>query len=206
MSKKPAPKAKAKAAPPKMVPGVKHARKVKPSEAELLQRGRRLAASYLVQRDGMDEELAAQVIEGMEPEEINALIVEANTEVIEDINGEIPDGADFTSIPALSSDDEFAELVTTAANKGAEKNRAEIEYKAAKAALFDKLQAAGVRLDSSVMCLGVKATPYIGESTWLDEKLLMSAGVTADQIVKGRAKKKYNDVRILVSIPVSKEE
>jgi hypothetical protein len=79
----PAPKAAKAAKAPATVHQI-HERRAKPSEEDAIERGRTLATSYIIQRDGMDAETAAMVVSGMEPEEINALIAEANSAVLAD--------------------------------------------------------------------------------------------------------------------------
>jgi hypothetical protein len=78
MAKKAAAAATAAAGPKPVKPKTKAAK----TAAERLEQGRDLVVSYLMRRDGMDRDLAAQICAGFGAEEINALIEESNNATI----------------------------------------------------------------------------------------------------------------------------
>lgn len=202
-----------------------HEREATKGEQERIERGRKLAQSYLEQRDGMDPEIAKMVIEGMSADEVNALIEEANTavmgrEVTGTITGASPvqsaqpvqpakqeqpeppaetdveaddEPIDFLIVEALANDEEYAQLVVTAADAAARKNAAEKEYKEAKNKLIPKMKAAGAL---HVTCLGNKLKVYKGHNMTLNEQKLLEAGVDPTLIKKGWKDTPYDDVRI----------
>lgn len=104
---KPTPKQmkKKEAAPVAVTAPKKHERKSKPGETARIKDAKKLAAGYLVQRDEMDEDTAAAVVEGLGSEELAELIVEANTAVIErtkqgqGVTQGVADGAHSTEPP-----------------------------------------------------------------------------------------------------------
>lgn len=162
-----------------------------------------------MQRDGMDSQLALDIAGTMDAETINALIEEANTAVIEKTNTaqagsplepasepepEKKVAVSFVEIPALVSDEKFAEEVLDCARSALSKNSSELNYKATKKVLFAKLKAA-VGINKLVECLGIKVEPYIGKSVSLDEHKLLEAGVDPDLIKKGWKTVEYEDVR-----------
>lgn len=60
-----------------------HERHKKPSEAERIAKGKQLAASYLMQREGMDAETAQMIVDTMDVDTINELNTEAATVVLD---------------------------------------------------------------------------------------------------------------------------
>lgn len=164
------------------------------------------------------------VVESMAPEDINALIVEANTAVIEGTSasgtaggsesptgqaepaaggtGESAGGAadyvDYSTFDALEADDKFPELVMKCASLQIIKSKAEKDYKKIKQVLWDKMVAAGVKPDvDRLECAGTLLAPYKGHHVQVNELLLMENGVSADIIVKSRKDTPFNDVRII---------
>ncbi len=226
MAKKAASKSKSKpvsgeSETPKAAPKA-HARKPKKSELELLEKGRVLAADYLVTRDGMDLQTATDVVEGMSADEVNDLIHEANTttlaktaatmshppaetaaKIAESVLGEVlgdePDPAkvftEYYEIEALVSNEEFPDMVQKCIDSAATKNKAEKEYKDTKKKLVAIFDAAGVKL---VSVLGIKAERYKGQSPkQLDPILLMEKGV--DPLIINQCYKStdYDDIRFI---------
>lgn len=181
-----------------------HDRKAKPSEKNLIERGRKLAANYLVHRDGMDEDTATMVIDSMDPVDVNALITEANSSVMsdmavakgEDIEPAVPN---FLTVPVLAEFESeeklsFSELVIIAAEAATRKNEAEKEYKGTKVIIIGLLKANKIK---KVECLGYKLDRYTGHTPrQLDEVKLLELGVSPDIIVKCWKSTEYEDVRI----------
>lgn len=204
-----------------------HERKASKNEVDRAAKARGAVAGYLVERDGMDVDLAAAIVAGMEPETIHALIQEAATAVMDKMergkvavggNGNgtsggqlVPDGAekveivddvpvpDFLTIPALAESDTFAYCVTECAAAARRKNEAEKEYKDRKSTILATLKYAKVKL---VECVGIRLAVYEGSSSKLDETLLLEAGVDPATIRKCWKRTKYTDVRL--TVPVDK--
>lgn len=172
----------------------KHERTTKPSEAERLERARALAANYLEQRDGMDPQLALDVVDSMDAESINELIDEANTAVIERTAAEVYLPIDYHKVPVLVSDENFVEEVLCCIGAARQKNDSEAQYKAIKKVLFAKLRAA-IGIDRKVVYDGIGMEPYIGYSSTLDPILLQEAGVDPAVIQRCYKKAPYDDVR-----------
>lgn len=198
-------KPEAKAAPP--AAPKKHERKIKPSEADKIERGLKMAASYLTQRDGMDGQLALDVVSTMSDDDVLALIAEANTAVIEKTPTEeaassgnlVPDDEDagkvfidFLTVPLLAEHEEFVKWVTDAAAAAKLKNEAEKEYKALKAKIVTVMKQSQHDL---VSCLGIPLERYTGHAISLDKIKLLEAGVSIDDINKGYKDTPYDDVR-----------
>jgi hypothetical protein len=189
-----------------------HERKAKPGEKNRLEKGRKLAGDYLVHRDGMDPEVARMVVEGMEADEIDALIVEANTAVIEktkatpaaepaavlagDDEDDKADFIDFNEVPELRDSEEFPLLVYEAVELSKTKNEAEKRYKADKAKII-----ALMKDEAKVMraiCGDVKLTVYPGAARWIDERKLLEKGVSIDIIKECWSETPWWDVRLTV--------
>lgn len=203
-----------------------HARKSKKSEEDKIAKGKRLAASYLVQRDGMDEDTAATIVDSMDADTINVLISESATSILDRSAdaaqsggaGETPGAPatspaatpekageedagiparDFLEIPELAGNETFAELAIRCRDKAVEKNAAEKMYKADKKTLDSVLSNAGVDKLEPVMCFGVRLVRYSGKSPrQLSEIKLMEAGVSPDVIAKCWVQGTYDDVRV----------
>lgn len=172
----------------------KHERTTKPSEAERLERARALAANYLEQRDGMDPQLALDVVDSMDAESINELIDEANTAVMERTAAEVYLPIDYHKVPVLVSDENFVEEMLCCIGAAHQKNDSEAQYKAIKKVLFAKLRAA-IGIDRKVVYDGIGMEPYIGYSSTLDPILLQEAGVDPAVIQRCYKKAPYDDVR-----------
>lgn len=87
---KPAKQEAAKVTPPTPVSASapdKHVRKSKPGETKRIKDARKLASTYLEQRDGMDPDTANAVAAGLEPDQLAELITEANTAVLSRLPG-----------------------------------------------------------------------------------------------------------------------
>lgn len=176
-----------------------HERTATASEAERQFRGRQLAAKYLVTRDGMTEELAAIVIEGLDDDTINALIVEANTKTISKGTATVPSGEeaepvlDFTQIEELVTDGQFAIETARMIDSARIKNDAEKEYKSAKIEVVRILDGHKVK-----RCLfgGVKLSRYQGNNRRLSVTKLIEKGVDPDLINACYEDSPYEDVRI----------
>lgn len=81
---KPAPKPVAAKEAAKVAPAAnQHVRKSKPGETKRIKDARKLASTYLEQRDGMDPDTANAVAAGLGADELAELITEANTAVLE---------------------------------------------------------------------------------------------------------------------------
>jgi hypothetical protein len=189
-----------------------HERKTKPSEKDRIEKGRELVAGYLIQRDGMDPQIAVMVVANMEAEEINALIEEANTAVLDrgkDAPATEPAPAtesgagftdddstefvDFTEIPELAASEEFAVWVFAAADNSKVKNAAEKAYKEDKAKIIALMKdTAKIKRTS---CGGIKLTVYPGETKWIDERMLLEQGVPIETIKKCWKSTPWWDVR-----------
>lgn len=216
------PKAEDKAAAPP-VPAKKHERHSKPSEKERIERGKQLAAAYLMQRDGMDSDTAIMVVESMDPDTINELNTEAATAVLEkskeaataapsapatspvDAGGtsaeqeageEAIPAVDFTTVPALAEDDTFPEIAIRCRDAAVTKNEAETRYKTDKKLLDSILKEAGINKNAPVQVADVKLTRYTGYTPYLSETLLLEKGVSPDVIKACWVKKPYDDVRV----------
>lgn len=206
--------------------GKTHARQIKPSEEDRIAKGRHLAAAYLMARDGMDMDTAAEIVGSMDVEDVNALIDESNTAVIARYGRDYPAGAaaGTAGAPALkdgATPIEGAALVEP--DEGPMPNYTEVpalaerdEFPglvisvAANAKLKNSAEKAykegkGIILQiltdagaPRVECLGWKMSVYEGESKQLDEHLLLEAGVSADTIKRCWKSKKYTDVRMTV--------
>lgn len=194
-------KKKAAAAPPEKPK--KHERNTKPSEADRLEKGKTLAAKYLERRDGMDPQLALDIVESMDADTINALIEEANTAIM-GATADLLKTADapksvisFLAIPALANDEGFAKLVFDCAALSKTANGAKAGYKSGKEILYAKLMAAAGP-GGYVECMGIKVEPYIGYSTFLDEHKLIEAGVDPALVKKGWKTTEYEDVRFII--------
>lgn len=217
---KPKPTAKA-ADKPAPAPKKAHERKTKPSEADRLEKGKKLAASYLVQRDGMDEDTARMVVDTMDPEDVNTLITEANTGVLAQTpaaapsapaaSGEKASGAsvvpdpeegaadpiDFLTVPALADDDTFTEIAVRCRDNAVLKNEAEKQYKADKKILDLVLAEAGIDKLQPVLCAGVRLVRYTGKSPRrLSDLKLLEKGVSIDIINACWEQGEYDDVRV----------
>lgn len=217
---KPAPKAAAESAPaPKT-----HTRKAKPAEEKLsmAERSRKFAASYLVQRDGMDEDLARLVVSTMDQVDVDVLVREANNGLLERTVGAalsaparadekapapsaVPEAGavpalppiDFLSVPALADDDTFTEITIRCRDAAVTKNEAEKQYKADKKLLDATLMGAGVAKDQPVMCAGVRLVRYTGKSPRrLSDIKLLEKGVSIDIINACWEQGEYDDVRV----------
>lgn len=87
----------AKVAAPAPAPAPdKHARKSRPGETKRIKDAKRLAATYLEQRDGMDPDTAQAVADGLDPDALAELITEANTAVLD----RLPDASIAAGAPA----------------------------------------------------------------------------------------------------------
>lgn len=213
-------KAETKAKTPKptskAVEKVKHERMAKPSEETLIAKNRTLGAHYLILRDGMDENVASMVIDGMDADALADLIAEAN---VSDLNGnkfpqdktrmnvadpvvDDSDGGsgestelefiDFTDNEVLAGAEEFPGLMLEVRDAGRRKNEAEKEYKAKKKALVEWMKKAKAE---RIMCLGQPLTLYKGHTLTLDEHKLIEAGVDVEMIKKGWKDTAWDDVR-----------
>lgn len=195
-----------------------HARTPKKSEIDLLKEGRRLAALYLVQRDGLDLEMALMVVEGMEPEDINALNFEANSSVIERAAPSMPSAGtpenvggtqeekgailgatppkaavDFLSVPLLATDEDFASLALGIPELAVAKKKAELMLKTAKAKVIEKARAAGAyKLTVAEWNVSV----FEGGSSHIDGLKLIEAGVDPAVVKKCTVPTKYWDVKV----------
>jgi hypothetical protein len=193
------------------------------SEEELIEKGKKLAASYLTQRDGLDEDLARQIVDGMSPEDVHALIVEANVSVpplpatdpeppapapaAASANPAVPDQSkddekkeypDYLTIPALAefadNGTTFQQLVARCVTEARIKNKAEATYKATKQVVMRAMVAAGSLLTAVD---GVKLEKYVGKTVpQLDPLKLLEKGVSIDIINACWTSKDYDDVRI----------
>lgn len=200
-----------------------HKREAKPAEINLIEKGKVFAAKYLEQRDGLDAQLALDIVETMDVETINSLIEEANTAVIEktvdwvvkpleeavqtilkrheeqatpEVQGEsVEPEKEFVNFLAtpLATDETFAQMMFDCRSAGKVKLDKEKEYKSLKAELYNKMKAAGSML---VECIGVKMEAYTGYAVFLDEQKLIEAGVDPALIKKGWKKTPYPDVRM----------
>lgn len=197
-----------------------HAREMKTGEKDRLAKGRQLVASFIVQRDGLDPEIAAQVVEGMEPEEINSLIAEANTAVIERTRGTqaapettsagtpenvpateaqagaaipAPPAVDFLSVPLLAADEDFAPLALGIPELAMAKNKAEEMLKKAKAIVVSKARAANVL---KLTVADWKVSVFEGGSSHIDSLMLIENGVDPAIIRKCTKKTRYWDVKV----------
>lgn len=204
------------------VSGEVHERTATRSEEERLERGKSLAAHYLTQRDGLDEDLARQIIDGMAPEEVNALIVEANTAVMDDhkaahppaaapasVNPAAPDPEtdgkvfpDFATIPALAGFTvehdgnklDFRTLTEQVVSNARTKNAAEARYKAGKQVIMSAMDGSGSKFAAVD---NVKLERYTGNTVpQLDPLKLLEKGVSIDIINQCWTSKEYEDVRV----------
>lgn len=195
-----------KAAPkPKAAKAKKGEREAKPSEIDIITNRRDTVIRFLVARDGMEEELAAMVVDGLEPEQIADLWQEAEiagdgTAAPEPTSNLVPEAQpeirEFIEIPALAASAEFPVLVMEAIEAAKIKNAAEKAYKAAKAKVIEMFKDAGIEYDESLMAFGNKLTFYQGNSPkQLDELKLVEKGVSVDIIAKCWKSTKYDDIR-----------
>lgn len=185
-----------------------HERKPRQSEVNLLAKIRKSAIEYLMRRDEMDEDTAVMVVDSMEPEEINALIEEGNTAVIEKTkqsqvtekgaafvegDDEKKEYIDFLSIPELAEDEEFAKLVIDAETAAKLKNAAEKVYKENKAKIITKLKATKFK---DVVMANIKLALYQGVTVVPSQQILIEGGVDPLLVAKAWERKPYDDVRI----------
>lgn len=190
---------------------MKHGRTAKPSEEDKIAKGRRLAASYLTQRDGLAEEIATMIVEGLEPEDVNALIAEANTATLEKTADKTAtkgaalvatddDGpaVDYTDVEVLANNEFFVPLVYDTVEQSKIKNDAEKQYKANKQAIIALMKTAKTM---RVAVSEVKLTVYRGHARWIDEIKLLENGVSIDIINKCWSDTPYDDVQITVPKP-----
>lgn len=200
-----------------------HARKAKPAEDKmaLVEKGRKLAINYLMQRDGMDEETATAVVLTMDPEVVNELITEANNGVLHRPESEAPsapaasgekasdasvvpdpeegvaDPIDFLTVPALADDETFTEIAIRCRDNAVTKNEAEKKYKADKKILDNVLAEAGINKLQPVMVAGVRLVRYTGKSPRsLSDVKLLEKGVSIDVINACWVQGEYEDVRV----------
>lgn len=209
LGQKPEPKKKAK---PKAKPKKEdnHEREATAGETDLIESRRAYVISYLMKRDGMDEEIAKMVVEGLEPEQIGDLWQEAQTVQGEaeqseqaasatDVEPEPePEIVDFTSTP-LAEHETFAGLLIEVIDAAKRKNSAEKEYKTKKAELIGIVDGAGIKMNEQFMAFGNKLERYKGSSPrYLDATLLLEKGVSIDIINQCWKSTDYDDIRILV--------
>ena len=187
----------------------KHERTVRPSEADRIEKGRRLAADYLVHRDGMDPQVAMDIVESMDRDSVDELITESATDTIErtkklmaakaagagpatepDDDAPVPD---FLTIPLLAEDETFAYNVQECARAANRKNEAEKEYKERKGLVMSRMKEAATQ---RVWCMGIRLAVYVGHNRRLDEHLLLEAGVNIDTINRCWKDTPYDDVRL----------
>lgn len=205
---------KKKAAPASKGKPASHTRKATNSEIQRIEKGRRLAVNYLEQRDGMDPQLALDIVESMSTEDVNTLIEEANTAVIERTNTTAPGNAppsddiirDFTEFPGLAAlEVEFEdgtkltlpELMFRCIENSSTKNSAETKYKADKEFIVAAMREDGADQPFQVGCLGVKLALYKGHTPrTLDELKLIEKGVDPKIISECWKSTAYWDVRI----------
>ncbi len=203
----------------------KHERKAKPSEADKIARGKALAVSYLAQRDGMELDMATMVVESMTPDEVNELVSESATAVMDKTAAASTAVMDKTaaasaSAPAETADAEaepvpvnFLEVESlsefsfetngvtftlpelVAIAVEAAKRKNDSE-KEYKAAKKAVLGAMEAANTPLVDCLGTGLAAYTGYTSQLSEELLLLAGVDADIIKACWKKTPFRDVRI----------
>lgn len=227
-SKKKTPATKKRETPP-VVGAQLHGREASNGEAERIARGRKLVIGLLVRRDGMTEEIASAVVDGMEPETINALIAEANSTVLDRLKkGEPAPGAasapasldapateeqgvalvappthvDFLSVPSLASSEDIVALTYALPGLAKAKSEAEAKYKAEKAKIIQQVRAGGVL---KVTVTDWKVTVFEGGNSYIDEIALIEAGV--DQAIINKCKKRtpFWDVKVTPPAPPKPE-
>lgn len=207
MAKKAAPPKKKQAPPTKAAPPSKESKLSKPktggklTAAEIIERGRRIASAYLERRDGLDAQLAMDIVEGMTEVEVDALITEANDITL----ALVPKGGilvappeetipSFTLFEPLVGNADFPELVLTCVEQSRIKNVAEKAYKSKKAELLSLLKGAGI---TKVECMEIKMTVYPGKGPrTLSDIKLIEKGVDPAIIAQCWTQVEYEDVRI----------
>lgn len=208
-------KAAAPAAKKKAGYGERKATKKETESIDRLAKGRKLAAGYLVKRDGLELEMATMVVDGMEPADIDALIVESNDKAIEEARaagilppkgeGEEKQVIDFSTVPLLVSwvnpedeDQTFTILVAECAAEAAKKNAAEARYKLLKKMIVELLDAAtgAPAYDSTVDVFGTKLARYQGHHITLSEQKMLEQSIAPETIQKCKVDTPYEDVRI----------
>ena len=180
-------------------------------ERKLLERGRSIAAQYLMDRDGLDQETALVVVESMDADGINELTSEAATAVLAktEAKAEEPAAAklvgeskdeeaaakyeDFTGIEALMGSETFVTAVMEVKDLGQKKNQYESEYKARKKDLVAELDSVG---KTHVQMGDIKVRRYKGGSKFLDSRKLLEKGVSIDIINACYSTTEYDDVQL----------
>lgn len=211
MAKSKAKKKEAAAPPANPKP---HTRKAKPAEEDRIEKTKRLACSYLEQSQGLDPQTALDVVESMSPDDVMALIMEANTATMEahpapqtgsapapsaaptsPVDAPEDDGPapDFMTIPALAAHETFSEKVIDCIEAATAKNDSEKKYKSLKKDIITILHEAG---QTAVEVFQNKLKVYTGHSRSLSEIKLLEKGVSIDIINECWVDTPYDDVRI----------
>lgn len=186
------------------------------SEERRREKARSIAAALLMERDGLDAETALVVVESMDPDDIQALVTEAATTVIEKTAEQIATAAapaeekgadlapaeakedkvpyiDFTEVKELLESETFAVTVMEVRDLSKTKNTAEAEYKARKKDLIAELDKVG---HTHVQFSDIKVRRYKGGSKFLDARKLLAKGVSIDVINQCYSTTEYDDVAL----------